>query len=252
MSYTFNLEVVNINPDKLLNIRFAEGKDSMEQVGVDDWVFSNTAQITKTDEQLKNTSLFGLVYEAYRPLLDDRDFGIVILGVGMPLRYKYFMKDFKSSDEAGRFFNHLYYSRNSRKKMFESSAVTIKEKVTDPLGAFDKNDLYGWCTPRDKKPNDFNIKIFPYPLSDIVTSYTDSGYIYNLNGLSDPFVNKSLQGPKRTHPDVLGNIINRYMQLFFPEFHVLGHMPDDIDAERFQKKYLKYKKKYLQLKNNFM
>jgi hypothetical protein len=39
------------------------------------------------------------------------------------------------------------------------------------------------------------------------------------------------------------------MLLFFPNIHQLGNEQTDIDSANFQKKYLKYKKKYLQLKN---
>lgn len=56
MQYTFNLEVVNVVPTKLPNIMFAEGKDSMVQVNIGDWVVNQKVQIQKTDEQLKNTS----------------------------------------------------------------------------------------------------------------------------------------------------------------------------------------------------
>jgi hypothetical protein len=257
MSYTFNLEVVNINPDKLLNIRFAEGKDSMEQVGVDDWVFSNTAQITKTDEQLKNTSLFGLVYEAYRPLLDDRDFGIVILGVGSSDTYKFFIKEFITSNPVdGSFFlyNRRFLSRNER--IIFRDKMNDKSDFDDPKSNLDKNDLYGWCTTKYRKgSHTFDIKIFPYPLPDIVTGYdkNESKLIYCLNGLPKEFrstYNKTQ--PMRSHEDILSNIILKFMALRFSTFHELGKHPNpekNINSANFQKKYLKYKKKYLQLKN---
>jgi hypothetical protein len=254
MSYTFNLEVVNVIHKKLINIKFAEGSNSMQQVDVNDWFVSNIVQITKTDEQLKDTDLIGLVYEACRSLLGDRDFGIVILGVGSYDTYKFFIKDFISSDQAGRFFYHLHNSRNVRKTMFENSIAAIKEKVSDPEGNFDKNDLYGWCTPGFRNSYNFDIKIFPYPLPDVVTNYAAGVYTYNINGLTAPYLAVPPIKPIRTHTDVLENIKNRYMQLFFPTLHELGNHPNpekNIDSAIFQKKYLKYKKKYLQLKNNF-
>lgn len=143
------------------------------------------------------------------------------------------MKDFISSNQAGRFFNHLHNSRNSRLQMFQSSIATIKQKVTAPDGEFDKNDLYGWCTPGFRDSHVFDIKIFPYPLPDIVTNYTDGVYTYELNGLSAPYLFESSNRPKRNHPSVLENIINRYMQLFFLGIHPLGNEPTDIDSNLF-------------------
>jgi hypothetical protein len=255
MNYTFKVDIINVVPAKLQNVMYPDGKDSMEQVGPEDFVVTEK-NINKTDLELKNISLIRLIEEVYRgnPFL-QRDYGILLLSVGKESTYKFFTKDFISSDSLQRFYNHLFLSRIVREQLFLSAVPAEKQKVSNPEGNFDKNDLYGWCTPGYRDSYNFDIKIFPYPFQDVVTAYDGSSYTYQLNGLSAPFLSQLYPTkPKKNHLDVLDNIKNRYLQIFFPHFFPLGDSPFpefNISSDLFQKKYLKYKQKYLQLKNNF-
>jgi len=258
ISYLINLELVKVIPDKIINTMFAEGPDSMEQVVARDWIFSEQKQIEIKERVLAATSLIELIEENY-PDLSQFDYGIVILGVGSNTSYKNFIKDVKSKNPQVRYHNNIFNSRNERLNMFLQN---LNPYVVAPPSKylpreFDRNDLFGWLSPNLNSFNvrpkrEFDIKIFPYPLVDDEISY-EGVFQYQLNGLTDPFLNRNGTGPKRNHEALISNIQEKYLNLFWQHFHMLGHIPQEcnvVNTENFQKKYLKYKNKYLQLKKN--
>jgi len=259
ISYLINLELVNVRPNKIINTMFAEGRESMEQVVAQDWIFSEQKQIEIKEQVLAATSLIELIEDNY-PQLRQIDYGIVILGVGSNTSYKNFIKDVKSKNPQVRYHNNIFNSRNERLNMFLQN---LNPYVVAPPSKylpreFDRNDLFGWLSPNlnsfDVRPNiEFNIKIFPYPLVDKEISYEEGVFQYQLNGLNLPFLNKEGTRPKRNHEALISNIQDKYLNSFWPHFHMLGHIPQKcnvVNTESFQKKYLKYKNKYLELKNN--
>jgi hypothetical protein len=258
--YLINLELVQVIPEKIRNTMFAEGQNSMDQVEAQDWIISEQKQIELKERDLAAISLIELIEENY-PDLSQIDYGIVILGVGSNTSYKNFIKDIKSSNPQVRYHNNIFNSRNERLNMFLqylNPYVVAPESKHLPR-EFDRNDLFGWLSPNlhsfDIRPNlEFNIKIFPYPLIDKEISYREGHFEYQLNGLNPPFLNRDETKPVRNHQDLILNILNKYLNSFYPHFHMLGHIPQTcnvVNSANFQKKYLKYKNKYLQLKNNF-
>ena len=78
------------------------------------------------------------------------------------------------------------------------------------------------------------------------------GFEYQLNRLQAHFLNQDGTKPVRNHNDLISNIVDKYLNLFYPRFRMLGQIAQKCnESQDFQKKYLKYKNKYLQLKNNF-
>lgn len=136
MNYTFNFEVVNVISAKLPNIMFAEGKDSMEQVGVEEFNMSMPQTIVKTEQQLKDISLIGLIEEACRGnQFLQKNYGILILPVGSIKTYKFFTKDIISSNPEQRFHNHMFFSRTDRERIFSNS----NPEFNIPSDRFQKN-----------------------------------------------------------------------------------------------------------------
>lgn len=259
ISYLINLELVNVKPDKIINTMFAEGQNSMDQVEDQNWIFSEQKQIELKERDLAAISLIELIEENY-PDLSQIDYGIVILGVGSNTSYKNFIKDIKSSNPQVRYHNHIFNSRNERLNMFLQN---LNPYVVAPPSKylpreFDRNDLFGWLSPNLNSFNvrpklKFDIKIFPYPLVDKEISYEEGYFEYQLNGLNPPFLNRDGTKPVRNHEHLILNILNKYLDLFHQDFHMLGQIQQEcnvVNTENFQKKYLKYKNKYLQLKKN--
>ena len=258
-TYHINLELVQVIPEKIRNTMFAAGRNSMEQVGHEDWNVTKEINIFLKERDLAAISLIELIEETY-PDLSQIDYGIVILGVGSDKSYKNFTKDIKSSSPQTHYHNNIFNSRNERLNMFLQNLnpyVVVPPKKYLPR-EFDRNDLFGWLSPNldsfDIRPNlQFNIKIFPYPLVDKEISYNDEdGFEYQLNGLQAHFLNQDGTKPVRNHNDLISNIVDKYLNLFYPRFRMLGQIAQKCnESQDFQKKYLKYKNKYLQLKNNF-
>jgi len=258
--YVINLKLVQVKPEKIINTMFESGRDSMEQVGDKDWIFLEQKRIVLEEQELSQISLIRLIEDNY-PQLRRIDYGIVILGVGSNLSYKRFSKDIKSSNPQVHYHNNIFNSRSERLNMFiTDSNPYVGNKLSKYLPReFNKNDLFGWLSPNlhgfDNLKYEFNIDIFPYPFRDQEISYNEKdGFKYQLNGLEPPFLNKDGTKPIKNHVVLLENIENRYLNLFYPDFHELGHIQQKcnvVNSENFQKKYLKYKNKYLQLKNNF-
>ena len=91
-TYHINLELVQVIPEKIRNTMFAAGRNSMEQVGHEDWNVTKEINIFLKERDLAAISLIELIEETY-PDLSQIDYGIVILGVGSNTSYKNFIKD---------------------------------------------------------------------------------------------------------------------------------------------------------------
>jgi len=110
----------------------------------------------------------------------------------------------------------ICFGRTNRERIFSNPELKIKATVLEPKenpineNKLDKNDLYGWSTATFHGSYIFFIKIFPYPLQDVVTAYDGTSYTYQLNGLSAPFLSEfNSTKPKRNHFDILDNIKNK-------------------------------------------
>ena len=258
MNYTFNISIQTIIPSKINNVIFGNGPNSIEQVGIEDFQIQVPSQtIIKTDNELQNTSLIGLIDEVFPisnfPFL-NKDYGILILPIGRDNTYKFFMKDLISCSPLTHFYNNIFLSRKQRIHMFQNVNTEISNIVSiieDDNKNFDKNDLYGWCTPVFHEKYMFDIIIFPYPFPDYIRGHDDMGNpIYELNGLPQELQIIGRNKPKTKHVDVLLNINSRFIELFFSNFVELNTQHHELDSSFFQKKYLKYKNRYQKLKNN--
>lgn len=136
MNYTFNFEVVNVIPAKLQNVMFAEGNNSIENVSVEEFDMSMLQPIVKTEQELKDISLIGLIEEVYKgnPFL-KKNYGILILPVGSEKKYKFFTKDIILRNPEQRFYNHMFFSRTDRERIFSNS----NPEFNIPSDRFQKN-----------------------------------------------------------------------------------------------------------------
>jgi hypothetical protein len=96
MNYTFNFEVVNVIPAKLPNIMFSEGNNSIENVSVEEFDMSMIQTIVKTEQELKDISLIGLIEKTY----------------------KFITKDIISRNPEQRFHNHMFLVEQTEKEYF--------------------------------------------------------------------------------------------------------------------------------------
>jgi hypothetical protein len=223
----FNLKIISLEESKLRYVWFAENtgtrEDSMESVYEPDFRFIAEREIEKSDDELLNTSLIQLINDAFPERL-PRDYGILVLHTILPNSYKAFVKDKESSNPRSPLYNHINLSRNERIRR----------------GFDGKQDLFGWTTQAfyERDPLPVEIVIFPYPFNDIENE--DGTYV--LRDLPEEYLHSSGIKPKRTHFDVLLNISNRFIHLFYSDYRNL-----DIEEDGFRQKYLKYKTKYLNL-----
>lgn len=86
---------------------------------MDSFILSDEVTLTKTDEELEDCSLIGLIVEAFQythPVELTKDYGILLTDTILNGKYKQFVKDVESQNENFGFYNHIFYQEIRDKK----------------------------------------------------------------------------------------------------------------------------------------